>query len=45
MVILPDKSWAYGSVKSLGDLKYQIPTQVLLTKNVENCNPKTIRFD
>lgn len=44
MVILPDKSWAYSSIKSLGDLKYQVRTQVVLRKNVEKCDRNTIRF-
>jgi hypothetical protein len=34
----------YSGIKYFGDIKFKIPTQVLLQKNVEKCDRNTVRY-
>ena len=43
MVIVEDGSRAYGAIKSLGDNVFNVPTQVLLEKNVKKCDRNILR--
>jgi hypothetical protein len=44
LVVLPDKSYHYKMIKTLGDLKYGIATQIVKDKNVKP-NYKTNEID
>jgi hypothetical protein len=45
MIIVGEKnSIVYDGVKYLGDIKFSIPNQVLLQKNVEKCDRNTVRY-